>query len=99
MLALPAGLAGAVIEGGSMKASTLFPVVLAVLPVLASAQDILHYKFESGGGATEINFGSGDPGIPQLAQIVAAPGLLPSQGWAPGKFGTALAAGLAGPAQ
>jgi hypothetical protein len=75
--------------------NALLPLRLfaALLPALAiQGQDILHYKFESGGGATEINYGDINPGIPRLAEIVPHPTVQASQAWTAGKFGTGLAA-------
>ena len=77
------------------------PIPLVFLVALASSsvkgQDILHYKFESGSGALEVNYGDPVPGVPRIAQIVTNSTVLPSQGWGPGKFGGGLASGPTSP--
>jgi hypothetical protein len=73
---------------------SLFIVIAAVWTSLSiSGQDILHYKFESGGGSTVINYGDPTPGVPRLAQIVPDDTTPVASAWGAGKFGGGLAGG------
>src|SRR6187549_2619820 len=56
-------------------------------------QDILHYKFESGAGPLEVNYGDPAAGVPRIGTIVPQGSLTPAQAWTTGRFGSALAAG------
>jgi hypothetical protein len=69
----------------------LAPFVPAALAALASAQDILHYKFDGGCGSTVVNHALGTQVGPGTI-VSALPGA-PAAAWTGGQWRTALAGG------
>jgi hypothetical protein len=61
---------------------------------VASAQDILHYKFDGACGSTVINYAAGTP-APAIGTVVTSPPGGPF--WTAGRFGLALAPSGVGP--
>ena len=51
---------------------TIRALALPLLVGLANAQDVIYYKFESGGGGKVINYASGDPAAPREGVVFSS---------------------------
>ncbi|MCC6672848.1 MAG: LamG domain-containing protein [Planctomycetes bacterium] len=75
-----------------LSSTALLAATLTLAPAALVAQDILFYRFDEGGGTKAINYATGSP-APAEGTIVSGLAGAPQSSWAPGRFGTALAAG------
>ena len=76
------------------RRSLLTLVVCLYTTISGAGQDIIYYKFESGGGDTVVNYGDASAGAARLGTIVTSSSVSSSQAWGVGKFGSGgLAAG------
>jgi hypothetical protein len=73
-----------------------FVVVVATCASLAFAQDVLHYKFEGGGGRKVLNYASPSGIAPAEAQFVTESGYAASTLWTTGTFGGGMRASTDG---
>lgn len=67
-------------------------LVSAFAPNRVFAQDIIHYKFDSGAGGKVVKYADDEPLVPREGRIIAPTGLTVDQAWGPGRFGGGLAA-------
>ncbi len=69
-----------------MSPASLVSVLLAAT-LFANGQDVIHYKFDEGGGNRVVNFATGSPAVPREGTVVTSGAMAASQAWTTGRFG------------